>query len=107
VRSGLITATEGAKELGVSRKVYYEWEKRALAAMMGALEDRAPGRPLVAADPEKEALQRRVGCLKQKLRLAEDTLKIRTVLRNATETSGPDRRLQDAPAPRKKRRRGN
>jgi transposase len=30
VRSGRITAEEGAKQLGVSRKTYYEWERRAL-----------------------------------------------------------------------------
>jgi len=29
VRSGVLTAKQGAQELGVSRKTYYEWEERA------------------------------------------------------------------------------
>ena len=33
VRSGALTAVEGAERLGVSRKTYYEWEDRALQAM--------------------------------------------------------------------------
>jgi len=45
VRSGKLTATEGAERLGVSRKTYYEWEDRALTAMAEALENQAPGRP--------------------------------------------------------------
>jgi transposase-like protein len=43
VRSGQITVEEGARRLGVSRKTYYEWERRALQAMTDALEDRPPG----------------------------------------------------------------
>jgi DNA-binding XRE family transcriptional regulator len=39
VRSGALTATEGAERLGVSRKTYYEWEDRALEAMALALEN--------------------------------------------------------------------
>jgi len=45
VRSGALTATEGAERLGISRKTYYEWEDRALQAMALALENHAPGRP--------------------------------------------------------------
>ena len=32
VQSGQITASEAAQQLGISRKTYYQWEKRALAA---------------------------------------------------------------------------
>jgi len=60
VRSGALSATEGAERLGVSRKTYYEWEDRALQAMALALENQAPGRPPVPLDTEKEELQRRV-----------------------------------------------
>ena len=41
VRSGALTATEGAERLGISRKTYYEWEDRALQAMALALENHA------------------------------------------------------------------
>jgi DNA-binding XRE family transcriptional regulator len=45
VRSGVMTATEGAAALGISRKTYYKWENRALGAMLDGLEDRDTGRP--------------------------------------------------------------
>ena len=40
VRSGVLSAQEAARQLGVSRKTYYKWERRALAAMVEALGDR-------------------------------------------------------------------
>jgi DNA invertase Pin-like site-specific DNA recombinase len=40
VRSGIMTVTEGAVALGVSRKTSYKWENRALSAMLDGLEDR-------------------------------------------------------------------
>ena len=58
VRSGALTAKQGAQELGVSRKTYYEWEERALKAMALALENRVAGRPSVFTDEEKERLRR-------------------------------------------------
>jgi transposase-like protein len=80
VRSGGLTATEGAERLGVSRKTYYEWEDRALQAMALALENHPPGRPLVPLDAEKEALRREVQALKKKLYLAEKTVVVKDVL---------------------------
>ena len=47
VRSGALTAKQGAKLLGVSRKTYYEWEEKSLKAMALALENRPAGRPPV------------------------------------------------------------
>ena len=80
VRSGKLTATEGAERLGVSRKTYYEWEDRALKAMALALENQAPGRPPVFVDPEKEELQRKVQDLEKKLLLAEQTIEVKDLL---------------------------
>ena len=56
VRSGVLSAQEAARQLGISRKTYYQWERRALAAMVEALGNRQPGRPPRPLDPEKEAL---------------------------------------------------
>jgi len=80
VRSGALTATEGAERLGISRKTYYEWEDRALQAMALALENHAPGRPSVPLDVEKEELQRKVRDLEKKLYLAEKTIEVRDLL---------------------------
>jgi transposase len=80
VRSGILTAKEGAKRLGISRKTYYEWEERSLKAMALALENRPAGRPPVAVDEEKETLQERVQELEKKLYLAEKTIEVKEIL---------------------------
>ena len=67
VRSGRMTATEAAQALGISRQQYYQWEQRALQALLSALENQPTGRPKTPSDPEKEALQRRVQQLEQQV----------------------------------------
>ena len=80
VRSGQITAEEGARRLGVSRKTYYEWERRALTAMTTALENGSPGRPSTPQDEEKEELQKQISELQDKLFVAEKTTEVRDML---------------------------
>ena len=80
VRSGAMTAKQGAQALGVSRKTYYEWEERALKAMALALENRVAGRPCVSTDEEKETLRQRIRELEKKLDLAEKALEVKELL---------------------------
>jgi transposase len=80
VRSGALTAKEGAKLLGVSRKTYYEWEKRALHAMALALENHVAGRPPVSMDEEKETLRERIRELEKKLDLAKQDIHVKELL---------------------------
>ncbi len=80
VRSGTLTATEGAKLLGVSRKTYYEWEEKSLKAMAQALENHTAGRPPAPIDPEKEALQEQIRELKKELDLAKKTIEVKELL---------------------------
>jgi transposase len=80
VRSGAMTATQGAQVLGVSRKTYYQWEERALKAMALALENRVAGRPCVSTDEEKETLRQRIRELEKKLDLAEKALEVKELL---------------------------
>ena len=80
VRSGQITAEEGAHRLGVSRKTYYEWERRALQAITEAMEDKAPGRPSIPQDEEKQRLQAEIAELQNKLFVAEKTVEVRDML---------------------------
>ena len=80
VRSGLMSAQEAARQLGISRKTYYKWERRALAAMIEALGHREHGRPPRPSDPEKEALQRQAQELQAKLQVLEQTARIRQAL---------------------------
>ena len=80
VRSGAMTAKQGAQAFGVSRKTYYQWEERALKAMALALENRVAGRPCVSTDEEKETLRQRIGELEKKLDLAEKALEVKELL---------------------------
>jgi transposase len=80
VRSGALTAKQGAKALGVSRKTYYQWEERALKAMALALENRVAGRPSVSMDEEKETLRQKMRELEKKLDLAEKALEVKELL---------------------------
>ncbi len=80
VQKGQITATEGARELGVSRKTYYQWEKRGLTGLLQGLQQEAPGRPSLESDPEKEALKARVAQLEQELKAAKEVEAVRLVL---------------------------
>jgi len=80
VRSGALTAKEGAKRLGVSRKTYYEWEEKSLKAMALALENRPAGRPPAPMDEEKETLRERIRELEKKLDLAEKAIEVKELL---------------------------
>ena len=55
VRCGLMTASEAARQLGVSRKTYYKWEQRGLSALLDGLSDQTPGRPEYEGSPEAAA----------------------------------------------------
>jgi transposase len=77
VRSGVLTAEAAARQLGISRKTYYKWERRALAAMVAALGNRGQGRPPPPRDPEKAALRRQTEALQAKLTVLEQTERIR------------------------------
>ena len=80
VRSGVLTAEAAARQLGVSRKTYYKWERRALAAMVAALGNRGRGRPPQPVDPEKAALRRQTEELQAKLTVLEQTAQLRQLL---------------------------
>jgi transposase len=82
VRSGQMTARAAAETLGISRQQYYQWEQRALQALLCALEDQPTGRPKTPADPEKEALQRRVQQLEQRVQEQEQKEQLRQLLQH-------------------------
>jgi transposase-like protein len=89
VRAGRITAREAARQLGISRQAYYQWEQRALRALLQSLEDRPKGRPPSETDPEKEQLQSRVQELEKKVRLHEQRDQIRALLKQMGEPGRP------------------
>ncbi len=86
VRAGQITAQEAARQLGISRQAFYKWERRALQALLNALQDQAPGRPKGTTDPVKDQLQSRVQELERKVRLYEQRDQLRTLLKEMEES---------------------
>jgi transposase len=87
VQAGLLTATEGAKMLKVSRKTYYELEAKALSGMMQAIQPGKTGRPQTAVDPEKDAMAEEIKTLKQRVALNQMKLNIRDLFK---ELSGSE-----------------
>ena len=81
VRCGLMTASEAANQLGVSRKTYYKWERRGLAALLEGVGDQKVGRP---RKPERDSFlekrlaqsQAEIGFLEQKIALKEIAVEI-------------------------------
>lgn len=80
VRSGQMTATAAAQQLGISRQQYYQWEQRALQALLTSLEDQPTGRPKTPTDPEKEQLQHRVEQLEQQVQHYHQKEELRQLL---------------------------
>jgi transposase-like protein len=77
VRSGVVTAEAAARQLGISRKTYYKWERRALAAMVAALGPREQGRPTQPRDLETAVLRRQLTEVQAKLTVLEQTEQLR------------------------------
>ena len=80
VRCGLMTATQAARKLGVSRKTYYKWEKRGLEALLGGLADKEPGRRSSAIDPDKQAMEEDLRQLHRENELLTRQLALKEVL---------------------------
>lgn len=80
VRGGRLSVEEAARELGISRKTYYEWEQRALSAMTEAMTNRPPGRPRTRPDPKVAALERRVEELQDEVIMLRETQHARELL---------------------------
>ena len=88
VRAGVMNASEAARALGISRKTYYKWEKRGLAAMLEGLYERNSGRPASPCDGEKETLKQTVAELEKDRDRREKSEAIRTLLKVEGEKKG-------------------
>jgi transposase len=74
VRCGLMTASQAAEQLGVSRKTYYKWEQRGLAALLNGLSDQEPGRPEKPDDTAGQILEKQLAQLKRENQLLEQKM---------------------------------
>ena len=81
VRCGLLTATQAAQVLGVSRKTYYKWEQRGLAALLEGVQDQEGGRPETPAEQTQKAVfDKELSALKQQNELLEKQLKLKDIV---------------------------
>jgi transposase len=87
VRSGQLTATAAAQILGISRQQYYQWEQRALRALLSALEDQPKGRPKIKVDPQKQMLQQQISKLQIRVQEYEQKEKLRRLLKQMESRS--------------------
>ena len=77
VRCGLMTACEAAAQLAVSRKTYYKWEQRGLAALLDSLSDQAPGRPEKPVHETEQVLEKQLADLKRQNQLLEQKMTLK------------------------------
>ena len=80
VRCGLLSASQAARQLGVSRKTYYKWEERGLSALLGSLEDQPAGRPQKPVDRHREALEKQLAEAQRESALMRHKMALKDVL---------------------------
>lgn len=80
VQAGTITASQAAKQLGISRKTYYQWEQRALSSMLDAVTQLPPGRPRKNISPTERKLEQKVWILQKQIDKAQESKEIRAIL---------------------------
>ena len=81
VRCGLMTATQAAQVLGVSRKTYYKWEQRGLSALLEGVQDQESGRPETPPEQTQKAVfNKELSALKQQNELLEKQLKLKDLV---------------------------
>lgn len=88
VQTGQLTASEAARQMGVSRKTFYQRAQRGLAGMAAALAPRPAGRPGKAWDAEKEALLVQTAQLQREKLELQRILRVRELLQKARVEDG-------------------
>ena len=80
VRCGLMTASDAADQLKVSRKTYYKWEQRGLSALLKSLSDQLSGRPEKTGQVTEAALGKQLADLKRDNKLLEQKLVLKDLV---------------------------
>jgi len=83
VEVGQLTASEAARQMGVSRKTFYQRAQRGLEGMAAALAPRPAGRPGNVRDTEKEALLAQIEQLQREKLELQRLIRVRELLQEA------------------------
>ena len=94
VQVGQLTVSEAARQMGVSRKTFYQRAQRGLEGMAAALAPRPAGRPGNVRDTEKETLLAQMEQLQREKLELQRLLRVRELLQEA--------RVEDAKGTKKK-----
>ncbi len=104
VRTKQISAKEAAHQLGIARQKYHVWERKALEAMLAALENKEPGRPpKPPADTEKIRLEKKVAELEKKLELMAEAHELKGLLAELQREETPRNPKETRAKPPKKK----
>ena len=88
VRCGLMTASQAADQLGVSRKTYYQWEQRGLSALLEGVCDQRAGRPKKPA--QQVALEKQLAQAHRDAALMRHKMALKDVLTDLKLDPGLD-----------------
>ena len=88
VQTDQLTASEAARQMGVSRKTFYQRAQRGLEGMVAALAPRSVGRPGQTRDAEKEALLAQMAQLQREKLELQRLLRVRELLQKARDEDG-------------------
>jgi transposase len=88
VQTDQLTASEAARQMGVSRKTFYQRVQRGLAGMVAALSPRPAGRPGKEQDAEKETLLAQIAQLQREKLELQRLLRVRELLQKARDEDG-------------------
>ncbi|MEK7755402.1 MAG: helix-turn-helix domain-containing protein [Acidobacteriota bacterium] len=100
VQTGQLTAAEAARQLGVSRKTFYQRMQRGLAGLAAALTPRPAGRPGKERDAEKEALLEQAAQLQREKLELQRILRVRELLQKARVEDGQGTKKKEGKAGR-------
>jgi predicted site-specific integrase-resolvase len=92
VRCGLMTATEAAYLLGVSRKTYYKWEQRGLVALLEGLQEQTGGRPEIPRQQRREAgVEKQLAQLRWEIELLHKRMQLKDLVHQMQLQAEKDR----------------
>jgi hypothetical protein len=91
VRCGLMSATQAAAELGVSRKTYYKWERKGLAGMLESVGDRPAGRHRQGPEPRESVLERQLAAMHRENEIMRQRMALKDIAIELNVRSASDR----------------
>jgi DNA-binding XRE family transcriptional regulator len=90
VRCGLMSATQAAAKLGVSRKTYYKWERKGLAGLLESVGDRPAGRHCQGPDPRESLLEKQLAAMHRENEALRQRMALKDIAIELNVRSGSD-----------------